>query len=234
MDIIRVVITSFTSVLVLFLFAKLIGNKQMSQLNMFDYINGITIGSIAAEFALSEFSEMIYPLIAMGVYTFVALLFAVVSNKSQYLRRFLNGKSSLLFDNGRLYKKNLGRAKLDVDEFLAQLRVAGYFDLADVQTAFIESNGRISILPKTSKNFCTPQQMSLNVVDKKAQVNVIVDSKILSRNLKFSGKDEKWLKSELSKMKKQLDDIFLATCDENGVLTVYDKIYSKPTNDIFQ
>ena len=86
---------------------RLMGYRQMSQLSMFDYINGITIGSIAAEMATSLEDSVMPPVVAMIVYALVAILLSTLSEKSIILRRFIVGKSIILLNNGKLYYKNL-------------------------------------------------------------------------------------------------------------------------------
>ena len=106
MDFLRALITAPVSIAVLFLLSKFIGNKQMSSLNLFDYINGITIGSIAAEMATAEMSDFWACLAALIVYVIIVMLCSWLSQKSTMLRRFLTGKSIVIFDRGKLYKKN--------------------------------------------------------------------------------------------------------------------------------
>ena len=81
MDLLNVTAASIGSIIALFLLTKLIGNKQMSQLNLFDYINGITIGSIAAEMATSLESDFLKPLLAMGIYALATVLSDLASNR---------------------------------------------------------------------------------------------------------------------------------------------------------
>ena len=123
----------------------------MSQLSMFDYIIGITIGSIAAEMATALETEFWQPLLAMGIYALVAVIFSILSTKSLKSRRLISGTTLVLFDNGILYRKNFKTAKLDLDEFLMICRINGYFNLNDIQTALLETNGKISFLPKAEK-----------------------------------------------------------------------------------
>ena len=98
MDFLRALITAPVSIAVLFLLSKFTGNKQMSSLNLFDYINGITIGSIAAEMATAEMSDFWACLAALIVYVIIVMLCSWLSQKSTMLRRFLTGKSIVIFD----------------------------------------------------------------------------------------------------------------------------------------
>lgn len=126
-DILKVIVLSIVSEIVLFLLTKLMGNKEMSQLSMFDYIIGITIGSIAAEMATALESDYMQPLVAMVVYAIIAVIISIVCTKSQKARRVIYGNSLILLDNGKLYRKNFKTAKLDLNEFLVQCRVNRLF-----------------------------------------------------------------------------------------------------------
>ena len=130
-------LTAFGSFCALFLVAKFIGHKQISQLDFFDYITGITIGSIAAEMA-TELEEPWKPLTAMVIYGGVTLLLSVISNKFPRARKYLNGTPTILMDHGKLYYQNLKKAKLDLSEFMVMCRQQGYFDLTNIETAVFE------------------------------------------------------------------------------------------------
>ena len=136
MDFLRALITAPVSIAVLFLLSKFIGNKQMSSLNLFDYINGGTIGSIAAEMATAEMSDFWACLAALIVYVIIVMLCSWLSQKSTMLRRFLTGKSIVIFDRGKLYKKNFSVAKIDINEFLTRMREKGYFSGRDKDFSF--------------------------------------------------------------------------------------------------
>lgn len=235
MELINVVLASLGSVIVLFLLTKLMGYRQMSQLSMFDYINGMTIGSIAAEMATSLEDDFLKPLIAMVIYGGVAILISVITSKSIKFRRIISGKSLILYDNQKLYQNNLKKSKLDIDEFLIQCRNNGYFNLSDIQTAILESNGKISFLPVSSKRPANPQDLNLKPQEESIQINVILDGKILDENLKETGNDEVWLRKQLKSQKDiKLSDVFLATCDRNNKLQIFKREVGKNDNDCFQ
>lgn len=235
MAIIKVVCISVASIAIMFLLTKLMGNKQMSELTMFDYINGITIGSIAAEMATSEINEFIMPLTAMITYAVVVTLISVLVNKSIKARRIFSGKSLIIYDNDKIYKKNLTKAKLDLNEFLAQCRIKGYFNLSDIQTVVFESNGRLSILPKSNARPLNPDDMSIRVSDASVLTTVILDGKILWENLKHTGNDETWLQKELHSLGfSTVHNVFLALVDGSNKLYAYDENNKEYNNDIFQ
>ena len=199
MDFFRVFITAPISLTVLFLLAKLMGNKQMSELNMFDYINGITIGSIAAELATGEFTDIYDGVMAMVIYSLIAIMLTFLSQKSLLLRRFITGKSIIIYDNGKFYNKNLSTAKIDINEILVMCRSKGYFNFDEIQTVILESNGQLSILPKDKNRPLTPDDMKITVLQSSVEAVVIQDGKVLERNLKATGNNIEWLKKELKK-----------------------------------
>lgn len=194
MDFFRVFITAPISLTVLFLLAKLMGNKQMSELNMFDYINGITIGSIAAELATGEFTDIYDGVMAMVIYSLIAIMLTFLSQKSLLLRRFITGKSIIIYDNGKFYNKNLSTAKIDINEILVMCRSKGYFNFDEIQTVILESNGQLSILPKDKNRPLTPDDMKITVLQSGVEAVVIQEGKVLERNLKATGNNIEWLK----------------------------------------
>lgn len=233
-EVFLVIGTSAASVAALFFLTKLLGYRQISQMTLFDYIIGITLGSIAAEMA-TDLETLLQPLTAMVVYTLTAWLIAVGTNKSMKARRFLVGKSLILFDKGILYNENLRLAKIDIQEFLIQCRNSGYFDLNNIQTAVLEPNGKVSILPKADSRPVTPQDMKLTPSQETLTANVVVDGQILADNLRQCGKDEEWLQKQLSaKGISSAKDVFLATCDSQGKCTVYVRMADRCRIDIFE
>jgi len=224
MEIFKISLSSLGSISILFILMKILGNRQMSQLGMFDYINGITIGSMAAEMATSPNKDFFEPLIAMLIYTTAICLFSFISQKSLKARKVLDGSSYVLFENGKLIQKNFKKAKLDINEFLTQCRINGYFNLSDLYSATLETSGQISFLPLATKRPATAEDLNLSPIQDKAVFNIIIDGKIIDDNLKASGNDEIWLNDNLNKQNQtNLTNIFLATCDSNNNLNIYKK-----------
>ena len=221
MEFIKVILTSVLSVVSLFVIAKIMGHKQMAQLDFFDYITGITIGSIAAELA-TELEAPWKPLIAMIIYGLVALGLTVLAHKFPKTRKYVNGTPTIVMDNGKLYRKNMKKAKLELSEFMVLCRQEGYFNINDIETAIFEYNGRITILPKSEKRPLTPEDM--NITPEKAEIctEIIMDGRILHENLKRLGLDLTWLDKQLKKQKyDNAKEIYLGICDKNNNLTLF-------------
>ena len=221
MEIIKVSLTSLLSAGALFAIAKIMGHKQISQLDFFDYITGITIGSIAAELA-TELETPMQPLIAIAVYGIVAILLSKITTLFPKTRKFINGTPTILMHNGRLYRENLKKAKLDLSEFMVMCRQQGFFNLNDIQTAVFEFNGKLSILPVSRKRPVNPDDLNLAPPPEHIQTEVIMDGRVLGENLKRMELDGKWLQKQLAAQGYQkAGDVFLALCDENNQLTVF-------------
>jgi len=234
MEIIQIIITSLGSLIVLFILTKIMGKKEMSELSMFDYINSITIGSIAAEMATALENDYLKPLTAMIIYALFSTLVSYLSCKSLKFRRLMEGHTVLLYQNGKIFYKNLLKVKIDIDEFLSMCRVQGYFDLEDVFTVYFETNGKISILPKVLNRPVNPKDLNINPKQTYPLANIIIDGTILDRNLKLTGKNQKWVEKQLSDHGIQIKDVILATCDiTKDSLNIYGKIQEKPKEDIF-
>lgn len=223
MSFLRLCLTVLGSFGVLFLSAKLIGHKQIAQLDFFDYITGITIGSIAAEMA-TELEEPWKPLTAMLLYGGVTALLSVITNHLPRSRKYLNGTPTILMDHGKLYRENLKKAKLDLSEFMVLCRQQGYFDLSNIQTAVFEYNGKLTILPVSSQRPVTPHDMGLDPEQELLFTELIMDGRILEDNLKRMGLDLTWLDKQLERRHvSSAEDVFLAVCDRNLNFMLYEK-----------
>lgn len=222
MDIIRVILTSILSAATLFVIAKILGHKQMAQLDFFDYITGITIGSIAAELA-TELEEPWKPLIAMVVYGVITFGLTLLTSKLPRMRKFINGTPTIIMNNGKIYRKNMKKAKMDLSEFMMMCRQEGYFNLNDIQTAVFEYNGRLTVLPKSTKRPANPTDMNLIPPPETINTEVIMDGRVLEENLKRLGLDAMWLKKELERQGyKTAKEIFLGICDDDHQLILFE------------
>lgn len=233
MQYLYIFLSAIGSLILLFISTKIIGNKQMSELNMFDYINGITIGSIAAEMATS-LENIQFSVIAIAVYTSAIALTAFATERNIKLRRFLTGRSLILMDNGKIYSKNFKTAKIDMNEFLTQCRINGFFNIDDIETAIIEQNGKLSFLPKTTARPVNTKDLNLLIKQETPSITIILDGRLLEENLKDSGHDRAWLDGELERLKvTDMRDVFLGICNDK-TLTVYNRLSTEPKNDLFQ
>lgn len=223
-ELLDVLIRAFTSLVVLFLVTKMLGKKQVSQLSLFDYVIGISIGNFAAEMTVNLDSQIPNGLFAVVIFGFVAYLVSIITMKSITLRRFFMGVPTILIQNGKLLDKGLKKVKMDVNDLLEQCRAKGFFDISQINYAILEVNGSLSILPKEMYRPINVNDMNLKLPESSICSNVVIDQKIMKKNLFIIGKDEKWLRHELKiKGYKDLINILLVTVDINYKINVYEK-----------
>ena len=222
MEIIKVILTALLSVASLFIITKIMGHKQVAQLDFFDYVSGITIGSIGAEVA-TELEKPYKPLIALAIYGLASLLLNLLAHKIPRTRKYINGTPTILMNDGNLYRKNLKKAKLDLSEFMLLCREQGYFDLDEIQTAIFEHNGKLSILPKAANRPATPDDLKITAKATHIGVEVIMDGRVMGENLSRMGRDVNWLTKQLNIQGcKDAKEIFLGIYrPEEDKLTLY-------------
>lgn len=221
MEVVKVIFTALLSAVALFLIAKFLGHKQVAQLDFFDYITGITIGSVAAELA-TELETPVLPLTAMIVYGVVAFVLSLLTRKYPRTRKFINGTPTVIMNNGRLYPENMKKAKLELSEFMMMCRQQGYFDLKDIQTAVFEYNGKLTVLPRSTKRPLNPEDMNLVPEPNFIATEIIMDGRILEGNIKQLGFDLNWLKNRLKEQGyHHATEIFLGLCDHENNVTLF-------------
>ncbi len=222
-ELFNVVIRGLLSLITLFLVTKLIGKKQVSQLSLFDYVIGISIGNFAAEMTINLESEELYGIIAVLLFGGIAYLVSVGTMKSIKLRRFFMGSPTILIEHGKILQDNFYKVKYDINDMLEQCRVNGYFDISEIDYAIVEANGELSILAKSEYLPVNRNDMKLKVSKSGLCANVIIDGKVMYNNLEKINKDEKWLNKELKLKGKDISDIILATVDINDKVVFYER-----------
>lgn len=234
-NIVDVVLRSLVSLGVLFGITELMGKKQISQLNLFDYVIGISIGSIAASLSVDDSINYLDGVLAIVVYGVFAVLVSFVTSKSIILRRFFIGKPLVLMNGGKIFYQNLKKGKLDINDFLQMARENGYYDISEINCSLLEPSGKISFLPKSKFVPLTPNDQKLKVSENGFVSNLIIDGEVMEENLKNIGHNEEWLNTRLENMGySDFSDLLLVVCDNKEKLTVYLKNEKFQDKDIFE
>lgn len=221
---------SIMSIIVLFFITKLMGKKQASELSLFDYIIGISIGNFSAEMVMNLDYQYINGVIAVITFGLVSCFVSHITAKSIILRRFLIGEPTIIINDGKISYSALIKSKLDINDLLEQCRNAGYFDVSQISYAVLEVDGKLSILPKI--DYQVPKLSDLNIKGEKSVLssNLIIDGSIMINNLKNSNKTITWLNKELKKKGySNYKKILLATLTNNK-LTIFEKDNGKIDN----
>lgn len=224
MEIYQVILRTILSLILLFFLAKMMGKKQVSQLNLFDYIIGITMGSIVADISLDIEKNLISGVVAIAIYGLSDVLISYITMHNISLRRFITGVPTILIENNKIITDGLKKSKIDVNDLLAEARTNGYFNLEEIDYAIMETNGRISFQLKDQNMPTTKKDMKIKSKNKGLTTNVIIDEQLLQNNLKSINKTKEWLDSQLKiKGYNNYKNILLATIDDNEKIIVYEK-----------
>jgi len=223
---INVIIKGFMSLLFLFLVIKLLGKKQVSQLNVFDYVIGISLGNLAAEMTINGDISIVNGFLAMTIYGSCSLFVSFITNKSIIARRLISGVPIVLIEHGRISKEQLKKVKLDINDLLQDAREDGIFDISEVDYAIMEVSGKVTFLLKKENEPLTKKDMQINGNSNGLTANLVMDGNIMYNNLEAFGKDEKWLMNVIKEHGNyNIDDIFLLICNSDGEITIYEKEY---------
>lgn len=216
-----VFIRSFIAFFTLLLFVRLMGKQQVSQLTFFDYVVGITIGSIASTLSVQVNENTLATLVGMGTWTALAILLAVLGIRSVWVQKVVDGEATVVIENGKILEENLKRIRIPIDELLSELRVQGVFSIADVEFALFEPGGKFSIQKKSQKQPLTPGDLNIPTQYDGLPTVLIMDGVVLDDALRSLKLSKAWLKHQLNKKKIQdTSEVSLAQLDTKGNLYV--------------
>lgn len=234
-DFLNICFRTILILIILFFITKMMGKKQISELNFFDYVVGITIGSIAADISLDIEKDMLAGIAALFIYGFISYIISFISIKSIWARRFIIGVPTVLVEKGKIIESGLKKSKIDVNDLLMVARENGYFNLDEIDYALMEVNGNISFLPKEKEKPVTKRDMKIKCSNEGLTVNAIIDSKYMANNMKAINKDKEWLDHELKvNGYDNYDNILLATIDNNYKVTIYEKNVKPDKNTVLE
>ena len=213
---------SIISVISLFLLAHLMGKKQISQLSFFDYVVGMSIGSIAAAFAIDSSISYYRGITSLIIYALFPVVMSYVSLKSYKARKFLDGTPTILIQNGQILERNLTHTKININDLLEECRLKNAFDISEVESAILETSGKVSLQMKSSNQTLTPKDLNLTISYKGLCTNLIIDGIILFEHLRALNKDNAWLMNELKNQNiDNSTNVLLAYLDSNNTLICY-------------
>lgn len=220
----EVLTTSYRAIIslaVLFLVTKMIGKKQVSELSLFDYVIGISIGNFAAEMTINLESQEINGIVAVLIFGIVAYIVSYITMKSIYLRRFFIGVPTIIIDKGKINYKNMKKFKMDINDLLEQARINGHFDLSEIEYGIMEANGIMSF--KLKDIYDTPTNKDLNINTKNIGIcaNIIIDGKYMKNNISNMNKNIEWVENKIKDMGYNINNILLATLNEKDEINIY-------------
>jgi uncharacterized membrane protein YcaP (DUF421 family) len=216
-----VAIELFLGFFLLFILAKILGKTQLSQITPFDFISALILGELIGNAVYdheTSWTEIIFSTTVWGGLIYVV---EIISQKYKGTRKSLEGEPNIVIRNGQIKYETLKKAKLDINQLQSLVRQQGYFSLQEVQYAILETNGIISVLPKSQCRPPTLNDLNLSIEDSKLPITLILDGEVLLNNLGETRQDEQWLKNELSKLNyHSYEEVLYAELIENKPLFV--------------
>lgn len=216
----EVIVRTFVSVIVMFAFTKVLGKRQISQLSLFEYITGITIGSITAYISVDVDTNWYLGIVALAVWVLVSYTIELLQMKSKKSRDLIDGTGTILIKGGKILEDNLKKEKLTNQELMEQLRKKSIFQVSQVEFALMEPSGEVSVLLKSQYLPITPSALGVKVSPESEPQEIILDGNIMEEPLATSGLSRQWLNTELEKLGVSLDNVFLGQVDSYGQLNV--------------
>lgn len=215
--------TLFAYVLVLTV-ARVAGRKLISSMTFFDFVIGVTVGSVTANLAMGAEKTPLSATIVLLVLGVFVVLTGLGHIKSITFRKIVDSEPVIAIEKGRIVEANLKKVRCTLDGLLMQLREKNIFNVADVEFAVLETDGQLSVLPKAEKQPMTPSDLHLPAAYEGLTRDIVYDGQLLEENLYGTGLDRE---SVLQLLKKQnigdVKDVFYAGLSSKGILYVSPK-----------
>lgn len=209
----------------LLLLTRILGKKQMSQLTYFNYVAGVSIGTLSANAAVESWPKAGYALLALAVWVVLTILLGLISLRSSKARVLFNGEPSILIRKGFVQRKVLGDLRMNMDDLVMMLRKANAFSIADVDYAILEPNGQLSVMLKYGKQPATKTDLDQQAaLVRNLPTLLVVDGTVMQHELQELGLGEDWLFSELKQQGiTSAADVLFAEYGQDGTLSVQKK-----------
>ncbi|MFZ5352816.1 MAG: DUF421 domain-containing protein [Bacillota bacterium] len=212
-----------TFIFVLFL-SRLMGRKLISQMTFFDFVVGVSVGSLSANLAMGPKNNAYTASTALATFTALCIISGYIHIKSFKARKIMTSEPVTLIDAGNIVQDNLKKIRLTVNELNMKLREKNIFNMADVEFAIMETDGKLSVLPKADKVPLTPSHLNISAASKGLMKDIIIDGNVIEENLVRLGLTPIWLQEQLLNIGVQgISDVFYAGIDNTRSLYVSKK-----------
>jgi len=207
---------------------KIMGQREIGTLNVFDFIVAITIGSVAAAPLASSTDDLLGPFVSIGTLGALNLLIAYLALKNSKFRRVVQDEPIILVQNGRILEDIMRSTRFNLDDLLTEIRKNNIPNLSDVEFAILESNGRVSVIPKSQARPITPRDLQIPTPYEGMPTVLIEDSNIIEDNLQKNQLNKNWLLEQLQDLGiRSENEVFAALLDTQGRLYVSKKNHTK-------
>ncbi|TYO97291.1 YetF domain-containing protein [Desulfallas thermosapovorans] len=228
---IEIPLRALFSFIFLLVFARMNGREQISQLTYFEYVVGITIGSIAATLTTTPMDPFLPGLLGMAVWAILPYLTGILVLKSVPARKIIEGEPVVVIQNGKIDEEALARQRLNLDDLMLMLREKDIFNIGDVENAVFETNGDLTVQRKSQLNPVTPADLNIGTSYQGLPTTVVQDGVLIENRLKEISLSKDWIVKKLQGEHGVTDisQVSIAQLDTSGNLYV-DLINANPEN----
>lgn len=206
------------------IFMRMMGKQQIGQLQPYELVVAIMIADLVAVPMQNKGIPLITGIIPILTLLVSQLFLSYISMKSLRARSVICGTPTILIENGKILTSQLQKERYNINDLLEELRVKGYPNITDVEYAILETNGSLSVIPKSDKRPVTPQDLNLTPQYEGLPMPIIIDGQIIEKNIKEANISIDWLNEQLKMWHiENVSEVLFASLDSNKVLTVYRK-----------
>ncbi|RKD27206.1 Uncharacterized membrane protein YcaP, DUF421 family [Caminicella sporogenes DSM 14501] len=221
-------ITIFFRTIFLFIFVviaiRIMGKAELSELQPFELVVIIMIAELASIPMEDVNIPFINGIVSIFTLVFIQIIISIINLKSEKARAIICGKPSVLIEKGKIVEKELRNLRINMNDLIEQLRLKNFHNINDVEFAILETNGDLSVIPKSDKKPLTASDIGLSLENENLPMSIIIDGKINYNNLKKISLDFNWLYKELKKQNiNDVTDILYASIDKNMNLNIHKK-----------
>ncbi|KKC30406.1 hypothetical protein CDSM653_00496 [Caldanaerobacter subterraneus subsp. pacificus DSM 12653] len=205
-------------------FMRISGKQQIGQLQPYELVVAIMIADLVAIPMQNKGIPLVAGIIPVLTLLISQLVLSYLSMKSLRARVIICGTPTILIEKGKILTSQLQKERYNINDLLEELRVKGYPNIADVEYAILETNGSLSVIPKSDKRPVTPKDLNITPEYEGLPLPIIIDGRIMHQNMQKAGIDLAWLDEQLKIWNiKSVKEVLFASLDSNKVLTVYKK-----------
>lgn len=209
----KIILKTTLTFITLLILTRMLGKKQLSELTFFNYITGVTIGSLAANTIVNTSSQYLNEMIKLIWWILLTIFVTLISLKSSRVRVLLEGEPIMVIKNGKIVEEALKSTKINLDDLSMLLRSKDIFSITEVDYAILESNGELSILKK-QENQKTQNRLYM-------PIEIIIDGNLIYRNLKELNIDKTWIYKELKNQGiNSIEEVLYGEIQEDGSLYI--------------
>lgn len=217
------VIRTILLYIVIILAIRIMGKRQIGELQTSELVVTLLISDIAAIPMQNTEQSLLSGIMPILILIVCEIIISFLMLKRAGFRRIICGKPIVIISDGKINQSEMHRLRMSTEDLSEELRQQGIFNIEDVGFAIVETNGKLSVLKKPEKDIPTAEELGIKTNDKGLEVVVISDGEISKYSLKICGLNRDWLFDILKKENTELNDVFLMIANGQGEYKIIEK-----------